>query len=313
MLLLRASENDLAPLSARIARPDDATGIARIAYQGSGLALNRTAAESRRLLAEPYAFSVVIERTPLRQKPRIVGVQTAALIRPWFAKEVLKGDEPYFQVKVRSSTRSPFPSDREVGKANGSQGLHLFLAYHSIDERLPREEALRAETMLTDFFAEQFAGNRIKSILVDTYGPPVTDRAKRGGFRELSRYGRWRQEKECAERDAPTLLEMTAELAEEYQNFQLLKLFQYKPPVLRFKSGCRDLLRLAHAGLKDHQIAERLSISPKSVEDRWRLIFDRAIEVAPDLFDSADRRKLRVPVLEYVKNHPEERWPYVPA
>ena len=290
--------------------------MGRIAYRVVDLDDDRAEEECRRVVREPFAHSAVATRRPPGGPERIVGVVNGVLLREGFARAVLRSETPYFHNRVRDARDRPFPDAREVGLANAGEGQEMFLAHVAFDPSLSDDEFVRARLLLASRFAEGFAGNRVRGILVETVGRENTVMATSGGFEVVTNYPAWRRAHGVEERDGPYLLRIDLEGAMAAQTLHLARLLHYRPPRFRFPSGGRELLRLAAQGLADAQIAELPGMSAASVASGWTRLLRHALRAVPDLaaaYPPSVKSRERLALLAYVRDHPEELWPYGPG
>jgi len=99
-------------------------------------------------------------------------------------------------------------------------------------------------------------------------------------------------------------------------------LFIHKAPVFGFRDADQQLLLAAMSGLTDEELSSKLGLSLTGVKKRWISVFERTIDMRPDLFPGLDRlyldgndgqkrgRQKRHHVLTYVRSHPEELRPF---
>ena len=292
----------------------DAPAMGRVAYRIVDLDARAETAECARILREPFAFSAVaLHRLP-DGEARLVGTINGILLRPAFAKSLLLSEKPYFHHRVAEATEPPFPqTEREVGRANAEEGLDLFLAHFAFDPDLDLDADTRARLALILHFVERFAGNRLRSLMVDTVGRENTAAAQSAGWETVTTFPEWRQTRGVAERDGPHLLRITLDGAMGAQNLHMARLLQYRPPRLRFPSGARELLRAALDDETDGEYARRRGVAPKSVDSAWDRIRGIVARTTPEILPGeAGQAKTgaRRAILAYLRHYPEALWPY---
>jgi DNA-binding CsgD family transcriptional regulator len=95
-------------------------------------------------------------------------------------------------------------------------------------------------------------------------------------------------------------------------------LFDYHPPRMGLSPGEQRLLLAALSGETDEKLAEELGVSPSTVKNTWRSIYNRVASVLPELFSddsagdsrAAERGKeKRRHLLAYLREHLEELRP----
>ncbi len=313
--MMRSQSTAEPVLAVRRGTVDDARAMGRVAYRAVDLDEDRAEEECRRIVREPFAFSVVATSRLPGTPERLVGVVNGVLLRPAFSRALLGSATPFFHNRVRETRTRPFPDEAEVARANGGGGQDLFLAHYAMDGGLTNEEATRVRLALVFSFAERFGGNRARRILVETVGWENTVMATSGGFEALNSYLGWREAHGVIERDGPHLLGVTLEGAMAVQSLHLARLLQYRPPRLRLPKVAREILRLALDGLPDVVIAEARGVTVKAVGSVWTRAFGTAERVLPSLFDaeaSGGKSFRRLALLAYLRDYPEELWPYEP-
>ena len=116
----------------------------------------------------------------------------------------------------------------------------------------------------------------------------------------------------------PHLVGMTREIEHHRRTPWVGILFDYHPPQLGFSRGEQRLLLAALSGATDEKLARELGVSPNTVKNTWRSIYNRAASHIPELFSgdsegglrSSERGKeKRRRLLAYVREHPEELRP----
>ena len=83
---------------------------------------------------------------------------------------------------------------------------------------------------------------------------------------------------------------------------------------MRFRAREQQLLQRALLGETDTEIADVLGLAPDTVKARWRTIYERVSEHAPELLpqEAGDLKRgaeKRRRLLHYLRHHPEELRP----
>ena len=164
---------------------------------------------------------------------------------------------------------------------------------------------MRAQMAST--FVDMYAGNRVRSVLYQVRGRSAANIARPGGYETIATY----ENLEIDDEERPLLLRYT-DHNPSHHNLLVTRFLQYRPPVLRLPPGGREILRFAAMGQTDAQIVVRHGIRPSSLNSRWTRVLDVAEAKMPRLFEGAigGKGRDRLPLLTYVRNHPEELWPY---
>lgn len=299
---LRAS-TPRAIIAARAGAVEDANEMGGLVYPRGHIPHEMARDQCARILREPFGFSVAVTRQVGRSLPEIVGAQNAALVLPWFVDELITDDRPYVHNRIQEANRNPFPTESEVGRSNAGDGLDMLLGHFAVRGDLDPAEAIRVRGLMISSFGEFFAGNRVRSILVETKGRETTLAAMGAGFQLIKDYGG---------EEGARLLRIDLARALEVHNFHFARLLHTRPPLFHFPPAGREALRFALQGLTDAQVLARQGLSAASLASRWSRLFDIVEEVMPELFGGARgaRARERLPLLTYVRNHPEELWPY---
>jgi hypothetical protein len=117
---------------------------------------------------------------------------------------------------------------------------------------------------------------------------------------------------------APHLVGVTRELESRRPGSWVGALFDYHLPRLGFSRAEQRLLLSALSGGTDEKLAEELAMSPSTVKNTWRSIYDRAASRMPQLFSDDSRtdsrgsergKERRRPLLAYLREHLEELRP----
>ena len=259
----------------------------------------------RRALREPFGFSLVVKMHQGRTAT-VVAFQIGFLLRDKASERLQIGREPFGQL-LREKDGSLFPNEDEVGKKNADGGSDALLADFIVSKRLSSEERGRVRAQMASTFVDLYAGNRIRCILFQVRDRKAAERARPSGYETIVTY-------EDAEGDAPErpILLRYTDHSPTHHNLLATRFLQYRPPVLRLPPGGREIVRFAAMGQTDAQIVRRYGIRSASLNSRWTRVLDIAEAKMPELFEGVayGRNRDRLPLLTYVRNHPEELWPY---
>ncbi len=277
-----------------------------------GYAPRETETLLRRAIEDPFGFSVVARRRT-RGEREVVAYEVAFLLRHACSSRLINGPEPFASIALEPGA-CPFPTEEEVGRRNGAEGLDLLVAKFVVSASLSREDAARVRAQMPMAFVEMYAGNRVRELLYEVRGTEAAARAAAGGFEPVATHAAWHDAAGVPEESRSVVLRFDPSSQGALYNLLALRLLQYRPPILRLPPGAREIVRLAVLGESDAQIVAARGISPASLNSRWTRVFDLAARRMPDLFavetgKSRDRGRL----LAYVRDHPEEGWPYEPS
>ena len=155
-------------------------------------------------------------------------------------------------------------------------------------------------------------GYRIKSCWREVFTLLALDSYRSGGWHLRSRYG--------SEGDPspthPVLMSVNRAETDSASGARIAQFFVDYPAFLGLKRVHRELLEQALAGLTDDEMANALSLSASAVKKRWRSVYDRVEDRAPDLLPAPDLgrdgrgQERRRHLLNYLREHPEEMRPW---
>lgn len=117
----------------------------------------------------------------------------------------------------------------------------------------------------------------------------------------------------------PFLLGTEREIALENWGSWMSRFFVWSPPQLGFAPAEQRLLLLALRGRTDDKLAGDLELSPSTIKNMWRSIFERVERRFPSLLPSASStldgaevrrgKEKRERLLTYLREHPEDLRP----
>lgn len=209
--------------------------------------------------------------------------------------------------------RSPLLGLGAVRAANSGPSLTLLVLHIGWMPWLSAEEVRWAKGKLLEALLFFFSGYRLQEVLQEIYSEEERQRGLAVGARVKNDYAAFYKASsealpppECR----PYLIGGSRE--ETVDGSYLSPLFFYTPPRFFFKIGEQEVLRLALLDRADEEVADSLSVSPSTVQKRWRAIYERVGAAQPGFFPSegafaahtrgaAKRRHL----LGYLRSHPE--------
>ena len=195
-----------------------------------------------------------------------------------------------------------------MGRRNATLGLDGILSHFVVSRDLPAGERGRVRAQMASTFVDLYAGNRVRNVFYQVRGRDAAENARPGGYEPIATY----DDLDVEGVERPLLLRYS-DHNPLHHNLLLMRFLQYRTPVLRLPPGGREVLRFASMGETDAQIVARHGIRPSSLNSRWTRVLDIAEAKMPRLFEGSTGGKSRdrLPLLTYVRNHPEELWPYV--
>ena len=259
----------------------------------------------RKALEEPFGFPLVV-REHRGRAVHTVAFEIGFLLRPKAAGRLQEGRETFAEL-LEARDGSLFPTEEEVGRMNSGSGADALLSHFIVSHRLSNEEKGRVRAQMASTFVDLYAGNRIRTVLFQVRGESAAGRARPGGYETIATY----DESEADKAQRPQLMRY-ADHNPFHHNLLVTRFLQYRPPVLRLPPGGREILRFASMGLTDAQIVARHGLRASSLNSRWTRVLDVAEAKMPELFEPSGggKNRDRLPLLTYVRNHPEELWPY---
>ena len=250
---------------------------------------------------------------------RRVGFGNAVFVTEAFAAEAKTTLAPPVAVQAvrrRQGGQSPVLSLAAQRAANSGPGLTLLVLHIGWMPWLAEEEIRRVKGRLLEALLFFLSGYRLNEVLQEVYSDGERDRGLAAGALIKNNYAaHYATYPEPPPAQRPFLIGGSRE--ETRDGSYLSPLFFYSPPRFFFTIGEQDVLRLALLDYSDEAIALSLHVSPSTVQKRWKAIYERVGDSAPDYFPSesslgtartrgaAKRRHL----LGYLRSHPEELRP----
>ncbi len=217
--------------------------------------------------------------------------------------------------------RSPVLGLPAVRAANSGPGLTLLILHIGWVPALPDEEVRWAKGKLLEAMLFFFSGYKLREVLQEVYSEEERQRGLAVGARVKNDHAAFYEARpdllpppECR----PYLIGGSRE--ETADGSYLSPLFFYSPPRFFFKTGEQEVLRLALLDRSDEEAADGLSVSPSTVQKRWRTVYERVAAAEPGFFPaeggagapSARGAAKRRHLLAYLRAHPEELRPVSP-
>lgn len=118
---------------------------------------------------------------------------------------------------------------------------------------------------------------------------------------------------------APHLIGLTRDQEARGPGTWVGALFDYHPPQMRFSQSQQRLLLAALSGMTDEKLSEALAVSPNTIRNTWRSIYERAASHLPEIFDdgwqpdsanSQRGKEKKRHLLTYLRKHLEELRPF---
>jgi len=274
----------------------------------------------RNWLREGVMQMAILEDSDRPPESRRIAFGNSVFITQPFAEEAKTSLVPPLGAQIVrrwDEGRSPILDLNAVRAANSGPGLTLLILHIGWLPWLPAEEVRWAKGKLLEALLFFFSGYRLQEVLQEVYSEEERERGLAVGARVKNDYAafyRVRPEALPPPECRPYLI--GGSHAETLDGSYLSPLFFYNPPRFFFKVGEQEVLRLALLDRGDEEAADSLSVSPSTVQKRWRAIYERVSAVEPGFFPTdralaphtrgaAKRRHL----LGYLRSHPEELRP----
>lgn len=254
---------------------------------------------------------------------RRVAFGNAVFVSDAFAEEAKTSLAPPLAAQVVRrwhEGRSPVLGLDVLRAANSGPGLALLILHIGWSPALSAQEVRRVKGRLLEAMLFFFSGYKLNEVLQEVYSDEERRRGQAVGARVKNDYALFY----AAHPAAPPPPECRPCLiggsrAETEDGSYLSPLFFYTPPRFFFKTGEQEVLRLALLDRTDDAAADSLSVSPSTVQKRWRAVYERVIAVDPGFFPSEGAlaphtrgAAKRGHLLGYLRSHPEELRPVSP-
>ena len=206
----------------------------------------------------------------------------------------------------------PFLDDADIARGNARDGLHLLILEANVDTSTGHGDLLLGQ--LTRAFYRSHDGYRLVRVVAEYVGPVAVGVARAGEFDIIREFPNI-----APGLDVGSALVVLTPAGASARGNTTIQTFVYEPPQIMFTAREQDLLRCALDGAPDDIVAGRLATSLSSVKSRWIRVQQRAMQMAPELFQAVPLPKqphqrgaqTRHLVLEYVRAHRSELTPYL--
>jgi hypothetical protein len=257
----------------------------------------------------------VIEATRPVKGHRILGFGAAVFVSRAFAEAEISDPHSGLNSRIIASIdsgRSVVLSEAELRSGNTRGGLEMVILYGSWRrDLLIQGEVSEVCAAATASFLEANLGYRFNRLLMETVG------AEEAGMNQTMNMWRLVRKFDAPRQPTSSLWVMTREHVMSVNGSVANPVFLCAEPILKLREADQQLLLAALNGLTDEELLSKLGISLTAVKKRWLSIFERTIDVRPDLFPAVDLqndrqkrgRQKRHHVLAYMRRHPEELRP----
>ena len=277
----------------------------------------------RNWLREGIMQMTVLEDGMRPSVSRRIAFGNSVFVTEAFAQETKASLPPPLGVQVVrrwSEGRSPVLDLRALRAANSGPGLTLLILHIGWMPRLTAEEVRWAKGKLLEALLFFFSGYQLKEVLQEVYSEEERQRGMAAGAHlKNDYYNFYRAHPEALPTPECRPYLLGGSRAETADGSYLSPLFFYHPPRFFFKIGEQEVLRLALLDRSDEEASDILSVSPSTVQKRWRTIYERVSAAEPGFFPSEGafasntRGAAKRPhLLGYLRSHPEELRPVNP-
>ena len=274
------------------------------------------------LLKSPATLSLVVEDLNRPPDGRFVGCAQLAFVTKAFVRLAREEPEPWTNARL---VRKPpdgvkfLLTSAQVARANAGAGLYaLFTRWHRADRILNPDEMLDLSDFMHAAFQAYAKGYRFREMLIEATGEVARDKGVRAGFYLRCDYA------DCF-RDHPPLpppevrpflLGITRAEAVADEGGQMAHYFVHRAPRLGLTPGQQELLGLClrQPDLSDAALAAVMGVEVHRVKNLLRAAYGRISDVAfdllPEMGDGRRGLEKKRPLLEYLREHPEELRPH---
>jgi len=307
-------------LLGRATRPDDLDQCIDIVRDGF-LYDKAARAELRKMwleliVSDTGRSAVVFEAS---DPDRVLAFGISAAIDAARYDEIFAGRAPFAGKSMLDDWRSgkrPFLDEAAFAYANAHDGLHVIVLHNGVSEQLDPSVFPVALSALSGSFIDQHMGANLAALIHEAFGVPrqfaldlgviVTDHAPEFQARLAD---------VPKDRMPSYIISFTRDEAARHPgNLPMHQIFlRFTPPLCGLRAPDRRLLRLAREGTPDEEIAEVLTIAPRTLKKRWADIYAALAPVTgitPGLGNGRRGNEIRRHVLRYIREHPEELHAY---
>jgi hypothetical protein len=260
----------------------------------------------RELIVHPASLMAVFE-SDQPKGTRMIGFGATVFVQRDFANAELFSPRPGLNARIIASLhRGPSVIlDRDaIARANAGDGVDVAMLYGCwLSHSLSDHELQQVHAQLSMSLAQLLAGYNARTLFGEAQGAQVPYMRQSGAVREIATF---------PERDSVLNLMMASDALSRPTSVGAA-MFMFDAPVLGLTTAEQALLNAALSGATDTDLARFLGVSLSAIKARWRSIFARFSERAPD-YESAERDgrgpQKRHHVLRYLRDHPEELRPF---
>jgi len=261
----------------------------------------------RDLIAHAGALTAVFESDRPAGDSRIVGFGATVFVQQAFADAEILTPQPGLNARIIARLHhgpSVVLDHDAIALANAGDGLDVVMMYGSwLPNGLSEHELQHVQMLLSMSLTQLMAGYKSRTLFGEARGAQIPYMRQSGIVREIVTY---------PGHDLVLNLMMASE-AFARPTSMAGAMFMFNEPVLGLTGAEQALMNAALTGATDADLARSLGVSESAIKARWRSIFARFAERAPD-YESAERDsrgpQKRHHVLHYLRDHPEELRPF---
>ena len=273
--------------------------------------------------------SAVVEDEGRMPEKRLVGFVACLFISDNFARQIKTGLHPDLPLAILEKWRlglKPHLCQDGIRKANAGEGVAILALHfnHVAADCASWEQDLIAK-WLGDQFRLALEGYRVKEWLAEVRGTKNRRLAWNMGFHPYRIFddGKKNMSPNDPKRDPERfLMGFQPGVSPERPGTLVSSLSLFTPPRFYFGLPEQEVLREALQNATDEEIGPSVGISPWAVKKRWQGIYrkvarvDRQLTTAdptPDVLEASRVKQKRRRLLNYLRSHPEELRPLLPA
>jgi hypothetical protein len=269
----------------------------------------------------------LVENRTKQHSSRIVSFNATIFVTNLFCAEAQSTLAPYLGLQIARHYLShdlPLLNREQVAWTNAHCGLSVMMCFEGCEkDGLSREHLLAVREKQSEAFHLALSGYHVKEFLADAIGEEALQWMLDAGARLRRDYSGYFQHHGVPtpkSSQRPWLVGITREEALAHPGSYLAGLFAYTPPRFHFNRSEQVLLQHSLMGETCEDLAASLVLSPWTVKKRWHAIYERVADLDSELLPSppiadgahatargAERRR---PLLNYLRQHPEELRPF---
>lgn len=277
----------------------------------------------KKLIGEKVLIAASMERyVGSDQSCQSVAFGLAGFLTEEYARLCSKDPIVFFDLHLlercgKGEVNQCFLSRREVARKSADGGLDLIILcwlQDSFDFKTPHGRKMLKGAY--ESIGRFLRGYRLNSVVIEGW-EKNEEAFKVGGFVNFTRFpvdlmsANLRTQVNRSRLQAHIAL---SDIGKLLPGSPVSLLFADERPNFGLSQDQQDVVEFALDGLSDEEIANCLGVKKGAVQMRWRRIYEKILDIKPDIIDEPDKqvrgREKRRKVLKYLGEHPEELRPY---